>query len=216
MQLESELAEPVPPELPLSPELSEPAAPSELTSPVSPESAVPEVSVVSLSETEPAGPEEPPAVRLPAVELPEPPEVAVVVGSLVASPLPPDPDSPMAPDPEATDGGGGGGSAPMTDALWGLASEEPDPPELLEESFVELAAPVPPVVPEVVSDPVLVVPEVAEELEVAEEDTEPLVPALPEFPLLAEGEAVAEPLEADPVFPLPPLAAASVPSQWAS
>ena len=216
MQLESELAGPVPPELPLSPEFKDPAAPSELTSPVSPESAVPVVSVVSLPEPERAGPEEPPRVPEMAVELPEPPDLEVVVGSLVASPLPPDPDSPMAPDPEATDGGGGGGSAPMTEALWGLASEEPDPPELLEESFVELAAPVPPVVPEVVSDPVLVVPEVAEELEVAEEDTEPLVPALPELPLFAVGEAVAGPEEADPVSPLPPLAAASTPSQPAS
>jgi len=215
MQLESELAGPVPPELPLSPEFKDPARPPDSTSPLSPESAVPEVSVVSLSETEPAGPEEPPTVRLPAVELPEPPEVEVVVGSLVASPVPPDPDSPMAPDPEATDGGGGGGS-PMTEALWGLASEEPDPPELLEESLVELDAPVPPVVPEVVSDPVVVVPDPAVEPEVAEEDTEPEVPPFPEVPEVAEGEAVAEPEDEDPVSPLPPLAAASTPSQPAS
>jgi len=126
--------------------------------------------------------------------------------------VPPDPDSPMAPDPEATDGG----SAPMTEALWGLASEEPDPPELLEESLVELDAPVPPVVPEVVSDPVLVVPEVEEELEVAEEATAPLVPPFPELPLFAVGEAVAEPEDEEPVSPLPPLAAASTPSQPAS
>ena len=208
MQLEDELAEPVPPELPLSPELSEPAAPSELTSPVSPESAVPEVSVVSLPETEPAGPEEPPRVPEMAVESPEPPEVAVVVGSEVASPVPPEPESPMAPDPEATDGG----SAPMTEALWGLASEEPDPPELL----VEDAAPVPPVVPEVVDEPVVVAPEVAEEVELAVEDTPPLVPPFPELPEVALGEAVAEPEDADPVFPLGPLAARSPPSQPAS
>jgi len=212
MQLEDELAGPVPPELPLSPELAETPSPPDSTSPVSPESAAPEVSVVSLPEPERAGPEEPPAVPESAVELPELPEVEVVVGSLVASPVPPEEDSPPAPLTESTDGGG----SPMRETLWGLASEFPDPPELFEELLVELAAPVPPVVPEVVSDPVVVAPEVAEELEVAEEDTAPLVPPFPELPEVALGSAVAEPEDEEPVFPLGPLAARSPPSQPAS
>jgi len=212
MQPEEELAGPVPPESPVSPELSERPSPSESTSPVSPESAAPEVSVVSLPEEEMAGPEPPPAVTLMAPELPDLPEVEVVVGSLVASPVPPDPDPAMAPEPEATDGG----STPMTETLWGLASESPDPPEPFDEPFVEEAPPVPPVVPEVVSDPVLVAPEVAEEEVVAVEDTPPLVPPLPESPEVALGSEVAQPEEADPVSPLPPLAARSPPPQPAS
>jgi len=104
----------------------------------------------------------------------------------------------------------------MPETLWGLASESPDPPELFEELLVALAAPVPPVVPEVVVDPVVVAPEVAEEEVVAVEDTPPLVPPLPELPLVAVGEEVAGPEEADPVFPLGPLAARSPPSQPAS
>ena len=159
-----------------------------------------------------AGPEEPPAVPEMAVELPELPEVEVVVGSLVASPVPPEEESPPAPLRESTDGG----STPISEALWGLASESPDPPEVLDDLLVEEAAPVPPVVPEVVEDPVVVAPEVAEEVELAEEDTAPEVPPAPELPEVALGEAVAEPEEADPVSPLPPLAARSPPSQPAS
>jgi len=168
--------------------------------------------VVSLPEPERAGPEEPPAVPDSAVELPELPEVEVVVGSEVASPVPPEEDSPPAPLRESTDGG----STPIRETLWGLAFESPDPPEALEELLVEDAAPVPPVVPEVVDEPVVVAPEVAEEVELAVEDTPPLVPPFPELPLVAVGEAVAGPEDADPVFPLPPLAAASTPSQPAS
>ena len=212
MQSEEELAGPLPPELPVSPELSERPSPSESTSPVSPESAAPEVSVVSLPEEETAAPEPPPTVADWAVELPDLPEVEVVVGSEVASPVPPDPDPAMAPEPEATDGG----STPMTETLWGLASEEPDPPEPFDEPLVEDAPPVPPVVPEVVEEPVVVAPEVAEEEVVAVEDTEPLVPPLPESPEVALGSEVAQPEEADPVFPLPPLAARSSPPQPAS
>ena len=212
MQLEEDLAEPVPPELPLSPELAEAASPTDPTSPVSPESAVPEVSVVWLPEEETAGPEEPPAVTLVAPELPDPPEVEVVVGSEVADPVPPETDPPPATEPETTDGGG----SPISETLWGLASEEPDAPELSEELLVALDAPVPPVVPEVVSDPVLVVPEPAVEVELAVEDTPPLVPALPELPEVALGEEVAGPEDEEPVLPLAPLAAASTPSQLAS
>ena len=94
-----------------------------------------------------------------------------------------------------------------------MASEEPESPELLEELFEEDAAPVPPVVPEVVEDPVVVAPEVAEEEVVAVEETPPLVPPFPESPEVALGEAVAGPEEADPVFPLGPLAARFPPSQ---
>jgi len=212
MQLEEDLAEPVPPELPVSPELAEAASPTDPTSPVSPESAVPEVSVVWLPEEETAGPEEPPAVTLVAPELPDPPEVEVVVGSLVADPVPPETDAPPATEPETTDGGG----SPISETLWGLASEVPDAPELFDELLVALDAPVPPVVPEVVSDPVLVEPEPAVEVELAVEDTAPEVPALPESPEVALGSEVAGPEEADPVLPLPPLAAASTPSQLAS
>jgi len=209
MQSEEELAGPVPPELPVSPELSETPSPSESTSPVSPESAAPEVSVVSLPEEERAAPEAPPTVPDSAVELPDLPEVEVVVGSEVAAPVPPDPDPLIAPEPELTDGG----STPMTETLWGLASEVPDPPEPFEDPLVDDAPPVPPVVPEVVSDPVLVAPEVAEEEVVAVEDTPPLVPPFPESPEVELGEAVAQPEEEEPVSPLPPLAARSPPSQ---
>ena len=233
MQSEEELAAPVSPELPVSPEFEEAAAPRDPASPVSPESAVPEVSVVSLPEEEMAGPEQlwppssstyspspwpspscarHPTVSLVAVESPELPEVEVVVGSEVVSPVPPVEDALPAPLTELTDGG----STPMAETLWGLAAELPDPPELLDELLVALDAPVPPVVPEVVSEPVVVAPEVAEEEVVAVEDTPPLVPPFPESPLLAVGEEVAGPEEAFPVFPLPPLAARPSPSQLAS
>ena len=80
----------------------------------------------------------------------------------------------------------------------------------------ELAGPVPPVVPEVVEEPVVVAPEVEEEEVVAAEDTPPLVPPFPDLPEVAVGEAVADPDDVEPLDPLGPVAVTSDPPQLAS
>ena len=92
-----------------------------------------------------------------------------------------------------------------------MASEVPDPPELFDEPLVEEAPPVPPVVPEVVLDPVVVLPLEAVEDEVEEVDTGPVVPPLPELPLVADGEDVVLPLLVEPVDPGEPVAVVTDP-----
>jgi len=213
MQLVESEAEPVSPDPPEPPEFSELASPSASVSPVVPESASPEVSSVWLPEEETAGPESPPSVSLQALESPDSPELELVSGFELASPLSPEVEVPEAEDDELTVSEGG---SPMAETLWGLASEEPVAPEAFEEVLVELAPPVAPVEPEVVEEPVVVEPEVALEEVVALEDTSPEVPPAPESPEVEDGSAVAFPEEVDPVEPLPPLAAVSDPSQPAS
>ena len=214
MQLVELEAEPVSPDPPEPPEFSEPASPSASVSPVVPESASPEVSSVWLPEEETAGPEPPPAVSLEASESPEEPEEELVSGLELASPLSPEVEVPEALEAEVTETDGGG--SPMAEALWGLASEEPEAPEAFEEVLVEPAPPLAPVESEVVEDPVVVEPEAEEEEVVADEDTSPVLPPAPESPEVEDGAAVAEPDEVSPVEPLPPLAAMSAPSQPAS
>ena len=209
MQLVESEAEPVAPDPPEEPEFFEPAAPRLPASPVSPESASPLVSSVLLPEEEKAGPEPPPMVPDSAVESPEWPEVELVSGFELASPVPPEVDLPVELLDEVTEMG----SASISLTLWGFDSESPEAPEALVEELVEPAAPVAPVEPEVVEEPVEVSPEAAVDEEVALEDTEPVLPPAPESPEVEDGEAVAEPEEVSPVEPLPPLAATSVPSQ---
>ena len=188
------------------------APPSESAEPVSPESAAPEVSSVELPEEEMAGPESPPSVSLSASEDPVSPELELVSGLEQAAPLSPEEEVPSEPADEVTEMG----SASISLTLWGFDSEEPEAPEALVDPLVELAAPLAPVSPEAVEDPVEVSPEVAVDEEVADEDTEPVVPPAPESPEVELGSAVASPEEVSPVEPLGPLAATSDPSQPAS
>jgi hypothetical protein len=197
------------PELPESPVLAEAASPSLSAVPVCPELALPEESLVSLSEEELAEPDSPPSVHEDAEESPEAPEEELVCGFEVALPVDPEEESPLESLDELTDGG----SVSTRLTLWGFASEEPEPPEEFDEPLVEEAPPVAPVVPEVVVDPVLVSPEVPEELEVELEDTAPEVPPAPESPEVELGSEVALPELTAPVEPLEPLAAVEDPSQ---
>jgi len=205
MQPELTLTDPTLPELPVSPEFSDTAEPVDVASPVSPESALPDPASVTFPEPDTAFPLLPPAVPLTAVELPEAPDVEVVVGSEVADPVPPEVETPAAPEEDEADGG-----SPTSLTLCGLAVEDPESPEVLPEELVLPAAPVPPVVPDLVVDPVVVLPLVAEDEEVEVVDTAPVVPALPELPEVAVGFAVALPLEVEPVFPVLPVVAVTL------
>jgi hypothetical protein len=204
--------EPVDPELPESPVFKEPAAEAEPASPVDPELAFPEESLVELSEEEPAEPDSAPSVSLSDSELPEAPEEELVEGFEVAEPVEPEEELAVEEEEEVT---AGAGSA-ISETLWGFASEEPEPPEEFDEPLVEEAPPLLPVVPEVVSDPVLVSPEAEEEVDLELEDTAPEVPPAPESPEVALGSEVAFPELTAPVEPLEPLAAAFDPSQLPS
>ena len=95
-----------------------------------------------------------------------------------------------------------------------MASEDPESPDVLPEEFVVLAPPVSPVVPEVVVDPVSVLPLDADDEELEEVDTAPVVPPLPESPEVAVGEAVALPLEVEPVLPVLPVVAVTPTAHW--
>jgi len=138
-------ASPELPELPESPELSEVALPADTVSPVSPESALPDPATVEFPEVEVAEPLLPPLVMLPAVELPDPPDVEVVVGSDVADPVPPEVEEPVPVEEEEVEGG-----SPAELTLCGLAVEDPELPEAFDDPLVLPDPPVPPVVPEVV------------------------------------------------------------------
>ena len=199
------LTDPEFPEFPESPELSDTAEPVEVESPVLPELALPDPAAVRLPEPDTALPLPPPAVPLTAVEPPEAPEVDVVVGSEVADPVPPEVELPVPVEEEEVEGGS---AAELT--LCGLAVEDPELPDVLPEEFVLLAPPVPPVVPEVVLEPVLVLPLVADDDEVEVVDTPPEVPPFPELPEVVLGLEVALPLEVDPVLPVLPVVAVTV------
>jgi hypothetical protein len=190
------------PALPESPEFSETAEPEEVALPVWPESALPEPASVKLIDPEAAAPECPPVVPLVADESPDFPEVELVEGFEVAEPVWPEVEVPVPAEEEEVEGG-----SPAELTLCGLPSEDPESPEVLDDPLVEEAPPVDPVVPEVVVEPVLVLPLVADDDEVDDVDTPPVVPPLPESPEVALGSEVALPLEVEPVEPCEPVAA---------
>ena len=94
-----------------------------------------------------------------------------------------------------------------------MASEDPESPDVLPEELVVLAPPVSPVVPEVVADPVSVLPLDADDDELEVVDTPPVVPPFPELPEVALGSEVALPLEVEPVLPVLPVVAVTLTPQ---